>query len=362
MMIRPRILVTGATGKIGGAVATQLLHDGWPIRALVRRKDERSAKLARAGAEVVAVDPNDPQQLAEAMRGSERAFYLPPIDPHMIHGAMAFAIAANAARLEQLVVLSQWLANPAHPSLVTRQHWMVDRVFELLPNVAHTVVNPGFFADNYLRLTPFAAHLGIYPSLSGEALNAPPSNEDIARVAAATLKDPKTHAGKTYRPTGPELLSEAQMISIIARVVGRRVRRLPMPRWMAVRAMLADGIGPFQTAEILAYFEDARRGAFALGAPTDDVRRVTGRAAEDFETIARRYAARPEAQRTFLNFWRQLAIFNLTPLRRGLDVARYRRSLEIPEPLAPRLSAESDVWRREHRVDHEDAVTGRSGT
>ncbi|NJO33898.1 MAG: NmrA family NAD(P)-binding protein [Rhodospirillales bacterium] len=294
-MIKPRIVVTGATGKIGGAVAAQLLADGWPVRALVRRSDDRSAALAKAGAEVVAVDPNDPQQLAEAIRGTERAFYLPPTDPHMLHGAIAFAIAAKDARLEQVVVLSQWLANPAHPSLCTRQHWMVDRIIATLTGIAYTIVNPGFFADNYLRLTPFAAHLGVYPSLSVDALNAPPSNEDIARVAVAALKEPAAHVGKSYRPTGPELLSEAQMIAIIARAVGRRVIRLPMPRWMVVRAMRADGISPFQVSEILTYFEDAKRGAFALGAPNDDVRRVTGRAAEDFETTARRYAARAEA-------------------------------------------------------------------
>ena len=350
-MIRPKILVTGSTGKTGAAVAAELLRAGWPVRALVRRADSRSSALAQAGAEIAVADPYDPQQLADAMRGVARAYYLPPFDPHMLHGAMAFAIAAREARLEQVVVLSQWLANPAHPSLSTRQHWLVDRMFALLPGIAHTTVNPGFFADNYLRLTPFAAHLGIYPSISGEARNAPPSNEDIARVASAVLMDPAKHAGKSYRPTGPELLSEADMIAIISRVVGRRVMRLPMPRWMAIRAILADGIDPFQLSELFAFIEDSRRGAFALGAPTEDVRAVTGRAPEDFETVARRYAARPEAQRTFGNFWKQFAIFNLTPFRRGLDVGRYRRSLQIPTPFAPKFSADSGLWRGERGIE-----------
>ena len=40
------------------------------------------------------------------------------------------------------------------------------------------------------------------------------------------------------------------------------------------------------------YIDDHERGAFELSAPTTDVHHVTGRPAEDFETIARRYAAR----------------------------------------------------------------------
>jgi len=52
----------------------------------------------------------------------------------------------------------------------------------MLPDVAHTVVAPGYFADNYLRLTDLAALLGVFPVLTGSSRNAPPSNEDIARA------------------------------------------------------------------------------------------------------------------------------------------------------------------------------------
>ncbi len=67
----------------------------------------------------------------------------------------------------------------------------------------HTIVRPGFFADAYLVLTGLAAHLGVFPWIYGDSRNAPPSNEDIARVAVAVLTDPARHAVKSYRPTGP---------------------------------------------------------------------------------------------------------------------------------------------------------------
>src|SRR5262249_51132728 len=83
------------------------------------------------------------------------------------------------------VGLSQWLAGPNHPALMSRQLWLIDRMFAALPRIAHTVVNPGFFADSpYLEMMPFAAHLGVFPlPVAGESLNAPPSVDDIARVA-----------------------------------------------------------------------------------------------------------------------------------------------------------------------------------
>ena len=48
-MTKPRIIVTGATGKTGSAVTTELLKAGYPVRALVHREDGRSAGLRRWG-------------------------------------------------------------------------------------------------------------------------------------------------------------------------------------------------------------------------------------------------------------------------------------------------------------------------
>ena len=62
-MIKPKILVTGATGRTGGAVVTQLLAKGYPVRATVRVQDARSDLLQRRGAEVVLADIFDPGQL-----------------------------------------------------------------------------------------------------------------------------------------------------------------------------------------------------------------------------------------------------------------------------------------------------------
>jgi uncharacterized protein YbjT (DUF2867 family) len=347
-MKQPKILVTGATGGTGCAVVDELLAKGVPVRAMVHSKDARSAALQRKGAETVVVDMFDPDQLLASMRGTQRAYYLPFYHPYMIQSATAFAVAVRDAKLEAVVSLGQWLASPTHPSLSTRQAWLADQIFSMMPGVAHVRVNPGYFADNYLRLIEYAAHLGVFPTITGDSKDAPPSKEDIARVVVAALMDPHKHAGKVYRPTGPALLSGNDMAEILGRVLSRKVRRIDLPWWLFLKAARAGNVGAFLVSNLRYYVEDHKQGAFALSAPTNDVLDVTGRPAEDFETTARRYAARPEAQRNFGNWLRTFVDFMRSPLSPGYNPERLDRELRLPEPPAPRLAMANEDWKVEH--------------
>src|SRR5262245_60883902 len=163
IMIKPKIIVTGATGKTGSVVVSELLKAGYPVRALVHKEDGRGADLKAQGAELAVAELSDVERVAEALKDVQRAYFCPPFDPYMIQGAVAFAVAAREARLEHIVGLTQWLASPSHPSLMTRQLWLVDRLFSMTPDVAHTIVRPGIFADAYLATIGLAAHLGIFP-------------------------------------------------------------------------------------------------------------------------------------------------------------------------------------------------------
>jgi NAD(P)H dehydrogenase (quinone) len=350
-MLKPRILVTGATGKTGSVVVAELLQAGYRVRAMVHRQDARSAQLRAQGAEIAVGDMSDIEQVAEALNDVQRAYYCPPFEPYMIQGAVAFAVAARESGLEHIVGLTQWLSSPSHPAFMTRQHWLVDRLLSMTPGITHTIVRPGFFADNYLALTRPAAHLGLFPWPFGNSRNAPPSNEDIARVAVSALINPSRHAGKSYRPTGPALLGAQDMATAIGRVVKRSVRVVPTPTWMFLKGMRMDGFPTDLMSAIRYYIDEHKRGAFEAGAPTTDVLEVTGRPAEDFEAIARRYAALPRNRRTLGNRVREFAEFLITPLRPGPNLDRYDRELRRPIPSTPRFALDSEVWRREHTIE-----------
>lgn len=350
-MPHPRILVTGATGKTGTALTLRLLQDGFRVRALAHRPDARSDRLARAGAEVVFAPAHDPERLADALHDVQRAYYVPIFAPHATQAAAAFAAAANESSLEAVVQLSQWLSHPAHPSILTRETWLIDRTFAMIPNVAHVILNPGMFADNFLRTIDMATLLGLYPVLTGDSRSAPVSQEDIAACAAALLADPFPHAGQSLRPTGPRLLSGRDMAAAVAQAIGRPVRAMDLPFWMFLKLARLDRINPHEALNWRDYVRDHRAGAFEAGpSVTDTVERLTGRPAEDFATIARRYATRPEARRTPANLARILGRMAILPLIPRLDIDAYARAHGFPQPEAPRLSAEDDRWRRDHGV------------
>jgi len=352
MNTKPKVLVTGSTGKTGGAVVRELLRLGWPVRALVRNHDARGEELKRLGAEVVAADMYDPQQLLEAMRGTQRAYFVPPMRPYIIQAATAFAVAAHEAKLEAIVQMSQWTSNPVHPALMTRQTWLLDRTFAMIPGVGHIIVTPGVFADNVLRIMDFAALLGILPVLTGTSKSAPVGNEDIARVVAALLKNPTPYLGKRYRPTGPKLISAQEAAAIIQSVLGRRVRPFNLPTWMFLKVARMQGVDPFQIYSLLDYLEDHKRGVFAFeGGVNNVVEELTGAPAENFETTVRRYAAMPFTQRTFANCLRAFVNCNLTPFYPGYNLKRYAGEHEFPQVPHPQLSAESEFWRKEHTLN-----------
>lgn len=350
-MTEPVFLVTGATGKTGGAVVAALLARGQTVRAVVRVRDARSAALERMGAAVVVADMFDPDQLLEAMRGTQRAYYLPPMHPYALHSAVAFAQAAREARLEAIVQMGQWLSHRAHPSILTRHTWLMDRVFAELPGIAHTILNPGMFADNFLRVIDFAALLGIFPVLTGEGRAAPVSNEDIARTAVAVLLEPHRHNGQSYRPTGPELLSGREMTTLMARVVGHKVIPVTLPFWLFSKVARQQRVDPFQISSLRQYVEDMKTGAFDFeGGVTTTVEDLTGQPAESFEVIARRYAALPFAQTTPLNRLKALVNFGLVPFLPGYDLDRLERGWGFPQPPNPSFSVQDERWRREHSL------------
>jgi uncharacterized protein YbjT (DUF2867 family) len=359
-MTKPKILITAAAGNTGFPTALQLLERGFPVRVLVRRETARSRVLQSAGAEVALGDMTDPIAVRIAMTGIQRAYFCPPWSPNMLLAGVTFSLAAYAARLESVVMLGQWLSSPDHPSFATRQTWLLDQLMPLMPGITVTIVNPGWFADNYMQLLETIAQLGVMPLPLGQGHNAPPSNEDIARVICGALMDPQKHAGKTYRPTGPKLLSPEEIAAIFSSVLRSPVRYLDIPNWMMLKALRAMGLPDFQQAQVRYYVQDYRSNAFGIGAPTNVVSEVGGCEAEDFETITRRYVGeRPEAQRSASNWIRALVNFLRITLTPALNFERLLHIQEQPSPKSVHFAMDSLGWLATHgRQETRSKATG----
>ncbi len=347
-MTKPKILVTSAVGHTGSAAVLELLKQGFPVRAFVRRRDARAEALETAGAELVFGDLFDLRDLRNAMVGVQRAYHVPPFAPNLLEGAMLFALAAEEAKLEVVALMSQWHPHPTDPSIVSREHWIANQLYRWMPSVDVIHINPGLFAFVYMLGLPAILHFGMLVAPFGEGRNAPPSNEDIARVAASVLQNPGPHIGKSYRPTSPELLSPHDIAGIIGKVLGRSVKYQDASFAMFSKAAKALGFADFELSQIRHYAEALKNGAYEIGAPTDHVEIVTGQKPESFDSIARRYLAEPGLIHPNLAHGNKLSavMFMLRMLLTPApDYDRWEREHGHPQLIAPVIATESAEWR-----------------
>jgi len=358
MTISPRILITGAGGKTGRATAMSLLEQsGVQVRAMVRKDDHRARALADAGAEIVVGDMADVRDMRRAMRDVQRAYFVAPGTNNSLDHAMNFAVAAEEARLEHVVAIGQWLASPSHASVLTRRTWLIDRLMAWIPGVEHTVVNVGWFADNYMTSLGVAAQLGVLPLAVGSATNAPISTEDIGRVLAGVLIDPSTYAGRMLRPTGPEFLSPEQIADAFGAVLGRKVKYVDASERMFKKTMSAMMPDRFVQAQVVTYMRDYRRGSFTAGGVTNVVQEVTGRPAEDFTSIVRRYAAAdPLARRSVANTLRVLASMVRIMAASPLNIERWEEQQGMARISAPVDCVDESDWTLTHAVPNAFSV------
>ncbi len=347
-MSKPTILITAAAGNTGFPTVLKLLEHGYPVRVLLRRPSARGETLRGRGAEIVFGSLDDIADVRRALEGVQRAYFCPPLLPGLLDKAAVFAAAAEEQRLEVVVGLSQWLADPSHPSIHTRQAWLAETILRRMRGVGSAFVDPGWFADNYMAALEPIAQFGLMPMPLGQGRNAPPSNEDIAGVVAAMLAEPADHVGRTYRPTGPALLSPEEIAATFARVLDRPVRYQNAP--VGLFAKVAKGLGfpDYTTAQVLHYFADYQRDAFAAGAPTDVVLELTGRPPENFETIVRRYTAHsPYAERTLGPRLRATLRLTRAMLSRAPDLDVIARTSDYAIPNTA-LAADSPSWLASH--------------
>lgn len=107
MIMKPLILVTGATGATGSFTTRELLKRGFSVRAYVHSNDERSRELESLGAEIFVGDLLDFRAIRHAFEGVQRAYFVYPLRPGLTQATAQFAQAALEAKAEFIVNVSQ---------------------------------------------------------------------------------------------------------------------------------------------------------------------------------------------------------------------------------------------------------------
>ncbi|WP_329255980.1 NmrA family NAD(P)-binding protein [Actinoallomurus sp. NBC_01490] len=227
------ILVTGATGKQGGATVRRLLAEGWPVRALVRDTTApAAAALAAAGARLVRGDFDDPASLRPALDGAAALFGIPPLtdgpagrgtDLEAARGR-ALIDAAAAAGIEQVVfstVASASATSRGSAGKALIEEYLHDNI--ALP----TVLRPVRFMTNYLGVgrtgiegISGGVHRHLFPPHEPMQIIA---LEDIAEFAALAFADPARYAGRTLELAGDQP-TPVEAAAAISEAIGVPVR------------------------------------------------------------------------------------------------------------------------------------------
>jgi uncharacterized protein YbjT (DUF2867 family) len=236
------VLVAGATGKQGGAVARHLLAKGWKIRALTRNPEGRAARgLVSRGVEVVQGDLEDRDSLARAVAGmygvySVQDYWSIGARREVVQGKN-LADAAAQAGVGHFVYSSVGGAERNSGIDHWESKWEVEKHLKALKLPA-TVLRPAAFMDNYYIKE---VEIGI---LKGKLLDPireekpyqTIATEDIGAFAALAFDRPKDFMNVELEIAGSEL-TNPQAAEVFSRVLGFRVKfqKLPM---LAVRLFL----------------------------------------------------------------------------------------------------------------------------
>ncbi|WFU00826.1 NmrA family NAD(P)-binding protein [Rhizobium sp. CB3171] len=227
-MSEAEILVSGATGRTGGAAIGELLKMGKSVRAYMRSYDERAAALRQRGVDIAVGDFTDIDHIRTAMEGIRSAYFLHPIAPGILGAATYFAQAAKEAGVSAIVNMSQISARRESASHAAQDHWISERVFDW-SGVSTTHLRPTFFAD-WLAYPHFAKEIWATKKISFPFENgrhAPIASDDQGRVIAHVLANPKGHEGKIYPLHGPVEMDYTEIAAVVSDVLGAKIEYAP---------------------------------------------------------------------------------------------------------------------------------------
>jgi uncharacterized protein YbjT (DUF2867 family) len=291
-MVTSNLVLIAGAGGVGRTVLGQLRAQEVPVRAMVRRDDDRAARLRALGAQVVLGDLTRPESVAAALEGVGRMYFAMPVSPdHLLAATVVATVAREHGQLAGLVgmsqmTVSQMTATSTAESHQQRLHWLAEQVLNWsgLP-VVH--IRPTSFLDNPLFTTLAAQSIrenGTIALPFGAGRTSPVAVNDVARVVATVLRDPASHIGQVYELTGPRTVDMTQMAEEFSRALGRRVSYVDvLLDWWRAEVLAKKGLPPHTEEHIATMARLHRENRYDRA--SDDVKRLTGIPAQTIEAF-----------------------------------------------------------------------------
>jgi uncharacterized protein YbjT (DUF2867 family) len=229
------ILVSGATGQQGGAIARELLAKGHTVRAMTRKPDGEAARaLAKLGAQVVAGDLDDAASLERALAGAWGAYAVQNtweagVEREEAQGRR-FAEIARSRGVQHLVYSSVGSAHRGTGIPHFENKWRVEEKIRSLGFPSHTVVRPAFFMENLASPLFLSAiqqgnlAVGIAPRTVLQMI----AVRDIGKYGLWAFERHASLNGRAIDIAG-DALTMPQTAEVLSRASGRTVRHFQVP-------------------------------------------------------------------------------------------------------------------------------------
>lgn len=221
-------VITGITGKVGGALAHNLIHAGLPVRAVIRDAG-KAAYWADLGCEIAFAEMQDAQALTEAFKGATGVFILPPPGFDPLPGfpearavISAVSQALQAAAPHKVLCLSTIGAQAEQVNLLTQRTLMEQALSAL--DIPVTFLRPGWFMENAVYDVITARDTGVIHSFLQPLDKAVPmiATADIGTVAAQLLQ--QDWAGCRVVELEGQWVSPNDIAQALSHILDREVR------------------------------------------------------------------------------------------------------------------------------------------
>lgn len=279
------IAITGATGALGGEVARQLAD---LVPRLVVRDPSRAPDI---GGEVRTASYDDRAAAEAALAGVATLLLVSASESatrRTLHRTMVEAAADAGVR--HIVYTSFVGAAPDATFTLGRDHGDTEQAIR--DAASRTGMGFTLLRDNfYLDVLPyFADATGVIRGPAGDGRVAAVARSDVAAVAAAVLRAPQAHAGRTYELTGPEALTMTEVAKRAGAVLGRDLRyeQETVDQAYASRRAGYPDAADWQLDAWVSTYTAIADGSVA--AVSGDVERLTGRRARSLEEALERGA------------------------------------------------------------------------
>jgi NAD(P)H dehydrogenase (quinone) len=259
------IVVTGATGQLGGAVMSRLLTRLPAAELAVSVRDPATAEhLAERGVRVRRGDFTEPATLKDAFEGASRLLIVSGPAGAAPHRAAIDA--AAAAGVERIVYTSHMAAGPGTLFVPAQGHAETERDLQA-SGIPFTSLRDGFHASSALFMLGRGLQTGEV-RLPADGPVSWTAQADLAEAAALALTNPERLQGITPALTGAAALDMADLVAIVSELTGRTITRTVVPDEEYLADLVAAGTPEEYTDIALTFFTAARRGEFAAVDPT----------------------------------------------------------------------------------------------